>query len=89
LIFISDNKTMKVIVTQKHIDKGRRYDCFLCPISLALREVNPQSWKVTCSALTIRMGPYYFNTPFVVQKFILAFDRNDDVSPFEFELVTK
>lgn len=33
---------MKITVTQKHIDEGRRGDCFKCALSLAIHDALPQ-----------------------------------------------
>lgn len=75
---------MKIQVTQKHINEGKRGECFNCPIALALLEATGQQWDVSfhmaCS------WHYNLNLPEIAQEFIGRFDYEKTVKPFEFEL---
>jgi hypothetical protein len=77
---------MKISVTQKHINKGKRAYSDSCPIALAVRELGYPKWTV---------GSRYIYSPFDVtielpksaQKFIKVFDRRGGrklVKPFAF-----
>lgn len=83
---------IKVKVTEDCIDNGRRNDCELCPVALAL--VNS-----TCvePAVGSTDADFTFNgtryvarkLPKKVQQFIREFDSYYTVEPFEFTLVVR
>lgn len=82
--------TIKVKVTQSHIDKGARGSCWKCPIALALIEATNLTWRVYDATA------YYYRKngaeiqimlPFEVSRFVKNFDKGEIVKPFEFEVV--
>jgi hypothetical protein len=82
---------MIVKVTQEHIDKGKRIDCYHCPVALALLDVFKVK-TVNVGAFDLRIGLFPDNliftvpTPSLVERFIYRFDEGRSVEPFEFEL---
>ena len=80
---------LTVNVTQDHIDKGARKAAYQCPVSLALREVDPGSdWCVSTLHIMRETGHDVGITesPATVSKFVSRFDNGDPVQPFSFEI---
>lgn len=85
---------MKVTVTQRHIDEGRKNIISLgvapraawCPIALAVRELTNKKYDVIASTYYIRIGDDRYHTPTKAHMFMIDFDRGNPVKPFEFEL---
>ncbi len=86
---------MIVKVTEQHIKKGRKNNCYSCPVALALKEARPDvSWVVDeghihHSQLTALHGTVrgYIVMPPAVKKFVCEFDTGfQNLAPFEFEL---
>lgn len=88
---------MKVIVTQKHIDQGRRHNPCRCPVALALDDLlvppgGPTRY-VYVGDESGWVGPdadhaYRFRLPNAAQAFIRNFDETGPkaVSPCEFNI---
>jgi hypothetical protein len=85
---------MLIRVTQADIEQGRRTDCYLCPIALAInRALNLntgsqgiQGAQVYRSQITPKIFHVVQPTSRRVERFIWAFDHNLPVSPFNFRL---
>ena len=81
---------MRVEVTAEHIRRGKKNDCFLCPVALAVsgacgRRVNAAVRQI---GVKNRNGEDYgyVDTPVPAQQFMKAFDRGEAVEPFAFDL---
>lgn len=76
---------MKIIVTQEHIDAGKR-DVTHCPIALAVRELFPRT-KVSVHGdwVDIRPGPQ-FTLSDAANDFVSKFDNGFPVAPQELEI---
>lgn len=76
-----------VVVTQEHIDKGKRCDGVRCPIALALDPIDGIS--VDTEEICLH-GMGYSGTdpklPAEAVEFISAFDEGEPVQPFEFDI---
>jgi len=78
---------MTIKVTADHIKRGRRAQCFECPVALALDEATGQFWKVKSASLyNVTSNLQIHNVPLSVTTFVRDFDDGRIVSPFEFEL---
>ena len=79
---------MKINVTKRNIEKGKRKSCGACPVALALR----RTFKVTEVSVASRIVIFglspqaCFETPDEVLRFMDRFDRRCKVEPFSFEL---
>lgn len=80
----------KVTVTQDHIDHGKKSDCALCPIALALCNLGYLDVEVhgTFVRLPVVRGRLFIDLPEVATDFIDQFDAHGaiGVSPIEFDL---
>jgi hypothetical protein len=88
---------MKITVTQAHIDRGTREfgqwpaGC-RCPVAHALAERFPYArlrsypYPALVNAGAIRIGRATFDPPPEVTAFVIAFDNDDPVQPFTFEI---
>lgn len=77
---------LTVHVTEKHIREGRRSNCDLCPVALALKDASGKPWNVGyCGAYPAdcRSNAFF---PLEVTRFIRAFDAQISVEPFTFTL---
>lgn len=88
-------RTIKIEVTQKHIDLGATESADSCPVALAIADKLKTSdfnigVEVYNSYMTFELEkePYVIecNIPESVEKFIKAFDAEEGGEPFEFEL---
>jgi hypothetical protein len=79
---------MTITVTQEDIDNGDLGEAFCCPIARAAQRVLNTDVGVTSSYLTIseEFGWRDVRAPQEVTAFVRAFDRNQEVRPFDFEL---
>jgi nitrate/TMAO reductase-like tetraheme cytochrome c subunit len=83
---------MKIIVTQKDIDKGLKSSCYECPIAHAFKRKLKN--KVPCGVAVNAENVYHFdgksldkyNLPKEAKKFIQRFDNDQPVKPFTFEI---
>ena len=71
-------------VKQEHINKGIRYQCYECPVALALRDSGFN--YVHVSYFSVRVNEEYVPLPKVVQSKIIGFDAGEPVSPFAFQI---
>jgi hypothetical protein len=82
---------MKIIVTQKDIDKGLKSSCYECPIAHAFKRkvknrirysfaVNSESIEYVTKDLWCS-----YALPKEAKRFIQRFDRDQPVKPFTFE----
>jgi hypothetical protein len=87
-----NSKTIKAYVSQHHIDNGMQGVPNGCPLALSLEDATGLKWRV---------GPYRISsydlerpfdaslhcpTPKAVEVWIRAFDRGEEVKPFQFEI---
>jgi hypothetical protein len=82
---------MVINVTQEHISKGKRLACHECPVALAIAEVVKPEHEVMVdcdiSILNQSAGILWdAEYPPEVEEFIRAFDGDQPVEPFSFEL---
>ena len=77
---------MRIQVTQKHIDEGKKDHCFLCPVALALRDAGFGRPEVTVNRLYL-LGAGCFALPDAAKTWIQDFDYGEPVQPFAFEVV--
>jgi hypothetical protein len=86
---------MRIRVTQEHIDRGFRWNCDSCPITLAILERFP-GWYVQTTPVDVRFRrygePFHPPTPLppIAKDFIQNLDSYDvyrTVSPIEFDLI--
>lgn len=75
---------MRVKVTQKHIKNGKNGDREFCPIALALMDKGSQC--VTVLHKSCYLNGHSYRLPIVAREFILKFDRDQKVEPFEFNI---
>jgi hypothetical protein len=86
---------MLIRVTQADIENGQKTDCYLCPIALAInRAIGKDSssfWgaQVYRTQLTPHLGYKQVLTPRRVERFIVRFDHNLPVQPFNFRLAVE
>lgn len=96
------NKSLRVEVTQQHINSGRTNHPYECPTALALKEalgveyvcvIDPREFQGQKDPGYIEWGER-FNEPrgrqeltSELEEFITRFDRDEAVEPFSFELV--
>lgn len=82
--------TIKISVTQDHINNGARLHCSECPIALAALDVLPEDSQVSVfPTLRVYFPGYVRGTPYELPEtaltFIETFDFGAPVSPFTFE----
>lgn len=77
---------MIIHVTQDHIERGTKCNCYACPVALALNEQTDEAWQVTFVGLFSDITRKRLSVPKAVKEFIRAFDAELQVAPFEFEL---
>jgi hypothetical protein len=79
---------MKIQVTQQHIDAGQKGSCTKDPVALALKEATGKEVWASPSYLVWWEDEIRKNvaTPFKVYEFMRAYDNNEPVKSFEFEL---
>ncbi len=79
---------MKITVTARDIEKGRRRDPSECPVARALRRAGISHFGVTGMLAIIQNGRTHIPLvlPGAVQDWILDFDWGSAMSPIEFEL---
>lgn len=81
-------KSMYVRVTQHDIHNGRRDNCCLCPVALAIKRAGLHVEVGTNTVVTRKSGLDYLSThwqlPFIAREFIDAFDYSRAVKPFGF-----
>lgn len=76
---------VKIEVTQKHIDSGKRADCYYCPIALAI--MPKRTLLITPSLFFPLWGRETMKRlPREVRWFIASFDEKENVEPFSFDL---
>jgi hypothetical protein len=74
---------MKISVTQRHLDAGRRKHCDACPVALALREQTGHDWRV--GQVYASLGWHLVDLPRAVVDCMARYDAGKPVGPFEFE----
>lgn len=79
---------MTILVTQEHVDRGARQDCWECPIALALADATGRTWTVRPDFLEDRRDGKRYGVSEDVFEFMGDFDSGDPVEPFSFELET-
>jgi hypothetical protein len=79
---------MRITVTTKDIEAGRRRDPSECPVAQALRRAGISHFGVTGMLVIIQDGRKHIPLvlPANVQEWILDFDWGSTMSPIEFEL---
>lgn len=79
---------MRINVTQDDIDNGVS-SCVWCPVARAVARATEMYVEVTATDIWIGHTPLvgrFVDTPEAAADFILQFDTNRKVQPFEFEL---
>lgn len=84
---------MKVSITEDHIRRGTRKQCYACPVALAVQELYPDKC-VTVTESYIRIyanqlsrKPFVrFPTPADVVKRIVCFDQTGVMEPFNADI---
>jgi hypothetical protein len=82
---------MKIIVTQKDIDKGVKSSCYECPIARAFKRKvkNKIRYGFAVNSESIEHFTkdmwYIYALPKEAKKFIQRFDHDQPVKPFTFE----
>ena len=95
-------RTKRYDVTKEDIDKGRPGVCAFCPVAIAIKRETPMEWDVSVGdpddfiSFLLRKGRIEGNEVFFslidfpipesVGAFIDAFDSEESVEPFSFEL---
>ena len=76
---------IEVDVTQEDINNGRKFNCIMCPVALAIKRAirNP---KVSVFSILARIDTEDYFFPKKVQNFIQNFDGSILVEPIKFEL---
>ena len=79
---------MRIQVTQQHINSGLRGSCSGDPISLAMKDAGLQKPWASTDHLAWRQEfrDYFAPVPENVLQFMIDFDNNREVQPFEFVL---
>ncbi len=78
-------KTMKITVTQEHIEKGDKCSDWSCPIALAINDID-KFWNVSVGDNEIVLNETSYTAPPTVTSFVQRFDGGLTVAPFEFVL---
>lgn len=76
---------LKIEVTKEDIKNGWKISPRNCPVAKAIQRLLPTA-SVGLGTLYLNEGNDKYILPDCVSKFILAFDRDQEVSPFSFEL---
>ena len=77
----------RIKVTVDDISGGYRENCLLCPIARAInRRLDTDDVAVAVTPHYIRVGGNKVDIPERARRFVVAFDKNRDVSPFSFDL---
>ncbi len=76
---------MKIYVRRRHIEGGKRLDCEMCPIALAIKEITGKYTKVLTAIARVSAAPP-FALPHSARRFIQRFDSGEPVKPFMFVL---
>lgn len=71
-------------VTQEDIHKDKRVECYLCPVALAMKRTFGRKWGI--SQTFFASGDIVVDCPIEAKGFIFAFDCEQKVKPFTFEL---
>lgn len=79
---------MKITVTSKDIEEGRRRDPSECPVARALRRAGISHFGVTGMLVIVQTGRKHIPLvlPATVQEWILDFDWGSAMAPIDFEL---
>jgi hypothetical protein len=80
-------RRIKVSVTAKHIEKGKRRNPGYCPIALAIKGLGFKKVYVGRNYLILDKWPY--KVPAKTNEFIRKFDENNDVKTFSFVAIKK
>ena len=79
---------MKITVTKKDIQNGRRENPWFCPIARAIkRQCKLTGSRVSIGARSAAVDYVNLDIPKSAQKFIDNFDNKKSVKPFSFYLV--
>ena len=77
---------MTIKVLASHIKRGKRRECSLCPIALAItRQLKPTN-PVKVDNEDVFMDGKYYRLPTETRRFITNFDAGRKCKPFSFEL---
>ncbi len=76
---------MLIEVTESHIAAGKRYDCLLCPIALAIKEAFGIDYcSVGTSGIVIKNKIY--QTPWELREKFIKYDNTGELESFEIEV---
>lgn len=76
---------MRVTVTERDIQKGKRREPGCCPIALAILRVHDEA-LVLVGRQEVCISSKSYPLPPVARRFVEAFDYQQPVTPFEFDL---
>jgi hypothetical protein len=76
---------MRIEVTQKHIDEGKRNRPTCCPVANALHEATKLRWYVTHRWAETEKCTKWFQLPDEVSQRIKLYDTEEKMEPFTFE----
>ena len=78
---------MKIKITQSDIDNGEGGSCVACPIARAIRRSARSKIKaVRVQKRYFSLNGRFYDLPKEAQTFIMKFDKQGDVKPFEFNI---
>lgn len=84
---MADLERVRVDVTAEDIRRGRTEDGWNCPIACALKRIRrPLYVSVTGFYVSDDAVDPVARLPVAVKSFVLAYDREDPVAPFSFEV---
>lgn len=73
-----------VEVTTQDIERGKPFECRVCPVNIALERVTDRLCRTSSRICEIAGIDYIL--PYEAHKFISDFDRNNPVQPFTFTI---
>lgn len=77
---------MKIEVTQKHIDYGKRWSTKSCPVALAIAEATGSRVRISPYRNIVHAMRQVLNIPEEATRFMDKFDVGLPVEPMTFEL---
>jgi len=82
---------INVKVSQKYIDNGKRKDCHICPVALAIKDIVKPRYRdqIEISNYSIQINPMnydYIMLPYRVSNIIIKYDKSGVMKPFKFIL---
>ena len=79
-------KYLKVRIEVSHLERGQRAQPESCPIALAIREQHGLVASVDKTYVDLLDDTVYM-LPEEASHFVESFDKNEEVKPFEFDMI--